>query len=41
MFKTWNHVYHKHKQKRDKDINCLKVDDQQATDPFVMSNNLK
>ena len=27
--------------KETKDINCLKVDDQQATDSFVMSNNLK
>ena len=27
--------------KETKDINGLKVDDQQATDPFVMSNNLK
>ena len=34
-----NQVYNKHKQKKKKRyINCLKVDDQQATDPFLISN---
>ena len=37
-----NQVYYKHKQKKKKrkkkDINYLNVDDQQATDPFVISN---
>ena len=35
-----NQIYHKHKQKKKKDINCLKVDDQQATNPFVLNNYL-
>ena len=37
----WNQVYYKQiniNKKEKKDINCLKVDDQQATDPFVISN---
>ena len=42
MFKTWNgikSIINMNKKKK-KDINCLKVDDQQATDPFVISNYL-
>ena len=37
----WNRVYYKQiniNKKEKKDINCLKVDDQEATDPFVISN---
>ena len=40
MFKTWNgikSIINMNKKKK-KDINCLKVDDQQATDQFVISN---
>ena len=42
MLKTWNgikSVININKKER-KDIKCLKVDDQQATDPFVISNYL-
>ena len=42
MLKTWNgikSVININKKER-KDIRCLKVDDQQATDPFVISNYL-
>ena len=40
MLKTWNGIKSiiNINKKEKKDINCLKVDDQQATDPFVISN---
>ena len=41
MLKTWNGIKSiiNINKKEKKDINCLKVDDQQATDSFVVSNN--
>ena len=40
MLKTWDGIKSiiNINKKEKKDINCLKVDDQQATDPFVISN---
>ena len=40
MLKTWDRIKSiiNINKKEKKDINCLKVDDQQATDPFVISN---
>ena len=40
MLKTWDGIkcIININKKEKKDINCLKVDDQQATDPFVISN---
>ena len=39
MLKTWDRIKSiiNINKKEKKDINCLKVDDQQATDPFVIS----
>ena len=40
MLKTWDGIKSiiNINKKEKKDINCLKVDDQQATDPFLISN---
>ena len=40
MLKSWDGIKSiiNINKKEKKDINCLKVDDQQATDPFVISN---
>ena len=41
MLKTWNGIKSliNINKKMEKDINCLKADDQQAINPFVISNN--
>ena len=41
MLKTWNGIKSiiNINKKEKKDINSLKVDDQQATDPLVISNS--
>ena len=41
MLKIWNGIKSiiNINKKEKKDINCLKVDDQHVTDPFVISNN--
>ena len=42
MLKTWKGIKSiiNINKKEKKDINCFKVDDQQATDPFLISNYL-
>ena len=40
MFKSWNGIkFIININKKRKKTNCLKIDDQQATHPFVINNN--